>query len=71
MCSLCCNSVEDEYHFLCECTVYDNLRIEIFGRKFNSPKYNNLKDVLAGDFEIYKKTAVFITKAMVIRENWL
>lgn len=68
-----CNKLEDEYHFLLECSLYKDLR-KIYVPKYvyNRPNMEKFKYIMSTEnIKIMQKLATFVYKAFKIRENAL
>ena len=66
------NEIENETHFLLFCTLYSELRNELFGNLFSDSCFLNKSSeeklcFLLNDY--IRKTAKFIVKAIHIRQN--
>ena len=68
VCKLCLTDVETEWHFLQSCTVYENIRLQIFGDKIVQNWSNILK---CEDRESAYSLANYLVKAYKLRENLL
>ena len=65
-----CPIIEDEAHFLLECHMYRNLRYKYISRHWISLNNIEWKELVANDnLEIVKDTALYIQKALKIRED--
>ena len=74
LCKLCSReSVEDEYHFLLVCPLYDNLRKEHLSEDANSePNFHKFLKLMSGkDSKEMFKLCNFVYKAFKLRESVL
>ena len=75
LCSFCNQlQIEDEKHFLIQCTFYNDIRADVFNDQFSNRQFNGLNDV---DKLVYlvrkfpRKLAKYIVKAYMRRRNAL
>ena len=72
---LCCNSVdlEDEYHFICICRCYIDLRNKYISRIFyiNPSVYKFHKLLVSSDRLVFSIVCKYIKEALVIRNTFL
>jgi len=65
---LTCNVLEDEYHFVLECPLYNDLRNDnILTYYRRRPSMQTFIKVIANENENVKKKCVFIHQAFVLR----
>ena len=79
MCKFCStNSVENEKHFLLECSLYNDERSKLFEKLDNfcdftslnsDDKFSFLMSYNNGDYEILKLVLPFINKSVTIRNS--
>jgi hypothetical protein len=78
-CPLCteiqCEIIEDEFHLLCICQSYENLRLQLYNKVIKTfPLFMNLDNfekflMLNTNFQL--ETAKFVNNVMKIRQNYL
>ena len=68
---LICNSLEDEYHFVLECSIYVNLRKTYIPRKFwNRPNMFKFLELLnTNDRNVLRNLGIFVEKAFDVRKT--
>ena len=68
-----CNKLEDEYHFVLECPVYNDLRCKYIKRNFwRRPNMLKFIDLLTSDNKSdIKKLACYVQKAFALRTELL
>lgn len=73
LCKLCQDAVEDEYHFLLVCKVYDKLRIEHLPKKYIcQPNYNKFNILMASENDhLIKSIAMYLFSAFKMRKDLL
>ena len=74
VCQMCKNdNIEDEYHFLCICPLYDNFRKTLYDNVSNKyDEFHLLADKLKFDFLLtncYKQVANYLKDAWNLRKN--
>ena len=64
-----CNKLEDEFHFLLECTLYEDLRKQYIKKYFwHRPNMLKLRELMsAKNRNIIKNTAIYIEKVFKFR----
>jgi len=68
---LFCNLLEDEYHFVLKCNLYNTLR-KLYIHKYYRTRPNMLKIyelINAGNSEVLKNLSIFINKAFELRNS--
>ena len=70
ICPLCNLDIEDEYHFLFICTVYEELRIKYIPPVYyQNPNYHKMKCLLTADNEnLLRKVSSYVYHAFNLRE---
>ena len=68
-----CNSLEDEYHFLFECSLYNKLRTSYFKPYFrlNSNMFKTVQLLQSNNENDIKRLATFVYKAFELRSDLL
>ena len=73
MCNL--NKIEDEFHFLCECTIYEDIRNKYYDTVMRRyPEFNDLIDKNRFKFLVtigWRETVNYIVNAWNIRKTKL
>ena len=64
-----CNSIEDEFHFLLECNLYNDLRVQYIKRYYwNRPNILRLKELMSTtNKKTIRNLSIYIEKAFKIR----
>ena len=67
-----CNKLEDEFHFLFECTLYTTIRARYMSRYFRvRPSMFKAVELLKSEnIKTIRNLAVYVLKAFVIRRNY-
>jgi len=65
-----CNKVEDEYHFLFECTIYSTIRETYLSRYYRvRPNMYKTVELLSSDkVKLLRNLAVYVYKAFELRQ---
>ena len=75
LCSFCNQiQIEDERHFLIQCTFYNDIRTDVFNDQFSNIQFNILNDVEKLRYlvkNVPRKVAKYIVKACMRRRNAL
>ena len=68
---MCSNEVEDEYHFVIKCPLYDDIRIQFLNRNiYSRPSMEKCISLLKSDnTNILVKFSKFISVAMIRRNE--
>ena len=69
MCNMCSNEVEDEYHFVSKCPLYDDIRIQFLNRNiYTRPSMEHCL-LKSNNKNILVKFSKFICFAMIGRNE--
>ena len=75
LCSFCNQiQIEDERHFLIQCTFYNDIRTDVFNDQFSNIQFNILNDVEKLRYlvkNVPRKVAKYIVKSYMRRRNAL
>ena len=68
-----CNVLEDEYHFVCECVLYTDIRRKYIKKYFwNRPSMQKLISLFnSGMSKEIRNLAIFIEKAFLLRNEYI